>query len=243
MLNILVDRIFFNLDLENIGFMGGGSDYIDYVNANAGQAYEDYIVPAVVHVMYDDNDIILSESEIEQAISNLNYYLQNITDSHIQVDLAGIDPDGNCTNGIVYVPVENSNVVPTLDETSPFPCAIADVQLKDLNRWDVYHYLNIWIVGGIFDPDGTGCDGPVTIGGYSIPMGLDYPEHDGIVMFSEVLLADFPDPTHLVHEFGHYLSLYHPWGPGGQPARAVVMPLRIVCYWGTGYVTQTRAHW
>jgi hypothetical protein len=80
--------------------------------------------------------------------------------------LAKIDPNGNCTSGINRV----QTPVPDIEYGYP-----NDVPIKNLSRWPVERYLNIWIVrniiGGFFE----------VLGFSSFPPGWD-PLSDGIVI-------------------------------------------------------------
>ena len=153
----------------------GDDSYVNYVNSGLGNILEDYIIPTVVHVMYDSSDELVSEYDVFEAINRVNDYLDQggELNSHIQLQLANLDPNGNCTNGIEYWLINNSNVVPTLEESSPISCAISDLELKNISRWDVDRYLNIWVVGGIFSDTDVDCSDS-GIGGYALVPGTDW---------------------------------------------------------------------
>jgi len=171
------------------------------------------IIPVVVHVIYGsvNGGENISESAIQNALDALNkningqddkflemYQLQFLKtpdifaavrgEANVEFRLAGLDPLGNPTNGIVRVQSDFSNGVEPRN------------LVKTLSYWNSYQYLNIWTCAD-FTQSGLGGWAQFPGGGMST---------DGIVL----LYSSMTDPqsSTLTHEVGHWLGLYHIWG-------------------------------
>ncbi len=169
------------------------------------------IIPVVFHVMHTYGEENISKQQILDAVNILNQDFRKTnpdtnaiiqafkplaTDSQIEFRLAQLDPQGNCTDGIVRVFTNSSYV--------------ASDDIKDLSRWPRSSYLNIWVVGAI--ESGAA--------GYAYYPGVGQ-SRDGIV-----IRYDYTGGTGtssvgrmhtLTHEIGHYLNLAHPWGNSNEP--------------------------
>ena len=101
-------------------------------------------IPVVVHVIHENGEENIPDAQIELAIDQLNDAFANQGDFQhpdgidvpIRFCLAGTDPEGNFTNGIIRVEDTLTEMfVPSEDQA-----------LKDLSRWDPTRYLNIcWL--------------------------------------------------------------------------------------------------
>ena len=172
-----------------------------------------YVIPVVFHIIHNNGPENISDSQIHDAIEqvNLQYRKQNpdtnqivpafqsiAADAEIEIRLAQIDPNGNCTSGI-------TRTVSSL--TYP-----GDHQVKSLIHWPPEKYLNIYVC---FDAAG--------LAGHAVmPAAADtIPEWDGIVMRHDYVgtigTSDYFKRTVLSHEIGHYLNLYHIWGGNNVP--------------------------
>lgn len=169
-----------------------------------------YTIPVVVHVIYDDYEDNISKAQIEDAIAVLNedYRRMNAdrsatrsifkpvaADVEIEFKLAKLDPNGNCTDGIVRV-------------QSPLSIDARN-NVKPLSHWDNNKYLNIWVVNNI---KGNGAG--TTLGyAYKPRYNQDY-RTDGVLirhdMMGRIGTATGIGRT-LTHEVGHYLGLDHPF--------------------------------
>jgi hypothetical protein len=88
---------------ENEERGGGGYDYVEYVEAEY-PAF-DYVCPVVVHVIHNNGPENISDCQIVEAINQANEQLMSPFDTRIRLQLANIDPSGNCTNGIERIQV------------------------------------------------------------------------------------------------------------------------------------------
>ena len=172
-----------------------------------------YTIPVVVHVIHLGEPIgigsNITDIQIQQAIAGLNDRFRNINGLGVDVELefciANKDPNGNSTNGInrvdgSSVPNYSANgITPT---GNPCSGAVATI-IKDLSRWPVSDYYNIWVVSEI-------CNGSF-VGYASYPVGGLY---DGLVIVSTSMTSNSGT---LPHEVGHGFFLYHTFnGDGGN---------------------------
>lgn len=174
-------------------------------NLPTGARDEDapYIVPVVVHVIhlgeaegYGSN---MSDAQVLSAIRGLNERfsgeLGSGADTGFRFVLAQRTPQGCPTNGILRV---DGRSVPGYAEGginfSTDHCGANETALKNLSRWPVLQYYNIWVVHRI-------CGG---WGGYAYyPWGGSI---DGTVMRRQSMT--YSDKS-LAHELGHGFNLPH----------------------------------
>lgn len=163
-------------------------------------------IPVVVHVVYFSNTENISEEQIQSQIHVLNEDYGKMpgtpgdgagVDTGVRFFLANVDPDGNCTNGIVRIKSEE------LTDHQPYERPL----LRQLSFWDNTRYLNIYVVADI-----TG-----SILGYSSFPGGPADE-DGIVAvhdeFGNIGTAVGSMGRTLTHEIGHWMGLYHTFQDG-----------------------------
>lgn len=172
-----------------------------------------YIIPVVFHIIHNNGPENIHDSQIHDAIEQVNLQYRKLNpdtnqivsafqsiaaDAQIEIRLAQIDPDGNCTSGITR----------TVSELT-YP---GDHQVKSLIHWPPEKYLNIYVC---FDAAG--------LAGHSLmPAVADtIPEWDGIVIRHDytgtIGTSEYFKRTVLSHEIGHYLNLYHIWGGNNVP--------------------------
>lgn len=181
-------------------------------NPGQGQGPTDgtYEIPTVVHIIHNNGVENITDAQVLEAIAQANNQLaggEGGFDTKIQLLLARIDPNGNCSNGINRVQYPVPDACPTNYST--------DIAIKNLSRWDPAKYLNVWIVREILNP-GNGCTTGSNIAGYAYFPGVNS-LLDGIVIkhtyFGTTGTASGNNLNTLAHEFGHYAFLYHVWGP------------------------------
>ena len=181
---------------------------LDQMNAfRNGQRLGIVTVPVVVHVLHENGEENIPDSQIENAIEQLNAAFSSQdpfvnpegVDTEIQFCLAGTDPDGEFTTGIVRTETEYAEVFVPSEEQA----------MKDVSRWDTEKYLNIWLVKELVrEPSNYGVIGFAT---FPDQHGSDL---DGVVCEAEFFGTTFDYSKVHMHEIGHYLGLYHTFQDG-----------------------------
>lgn len=184
---------------------------------NPQKTEEVYIIPVVFHIMHWYGGENITKAQILDAMRILNEdyrklnsdtsdiipeFINIAADTRIEFRLATIDPDGNCTDGIVRVATQSTFYG---DE---------DTKLES-PAWPRNKYLNVWVVNTI----------SFGAAGYSYyPSSVDGPwgePYDGVMILYNYLGSFWPGSVMtsrvLTHEIGHYLNLMHPWGSTNDP--------------------------
>ena len=171
------------------------------------------IIPVVFHIIHEGGSENIPASWIRNQIDSLNKdyrrlnadtintpspFKQLSADCNVEFRLAQLDPNGNCTDGIVRVFSQETN--------------LGNDDSKALSYWPSNKYLNIWVVKFIDSQGGAG-----TILGYAQFPGFGPAATDGVMLRSDVVGCIGPDPFNykgrtLTHEVGHWLGLRHIWG-------------------------------
>lgn len=187
----------------------------DFVERGGGT---EIVIPVVFHVIHMNGAENISDAQIHDAVRVLNEdfnrensdwntvrpeFLDIVADVGISFRLAGLDPEGNCTNGITRT-------------VSPLTYQ-GDQQMKDLIIWPRRRYLNIWVsasadgaAGYTYYPSsvngswGDSADGIVVLHGYTGSIGTSSPGYSRV----------------LSHEVGHWINLKHTWGDSNEPGAA-----------------------
>jgi hypothetical protein len=176
-----------------------------------------YILPVVVHVMYQGTTSI-NASQVDNQLAVLNHAYQyavwdtvnnQFQSTGIQFCLAKIKPDSTAFSGITY-----HNTGKAINTVYDLKSLMAEVS------YDPTRYINIYVVEDILDASGSSSN----IGGYA---SYPYPNfsytYDGLVVDKDwfgdyAAVGNAVDVQSqgkvLVHEMGHYLGLYHPWQDG-----------------------------
>lgn len=158
-----------------------------------------YTIPMVFHVVHLNGPENVPDSNITNAVNELNLRFQNAapyTDSsghtvNLQFCLATVDPWGNPTNGITRDTSFRTDLAWSFDSTGLVLNFDDVVSLKNVNRWCPATYLNVWVVRS-----------SPTFSSYPAPNSYAY---DGIVGVYPFLTGGYV----LTHEVGHYFNLYH----------------------------------
>lgn len=194
------------------------SETLAFAMANSSKRDgEPYIIPVVFHVVHNFGPENISNAQIEDAIRVMNEdfralnqgastvhpnYAELVADVGVEFRLAQIDPDGNCTNGIVRT------VHPATSEGSNVLKLISPI-------WDRSSYMNIWVCQSIASGAAAYAYYPSSLAG---EFGL---VNDGIVTRHDYVGAigtSNSQRSHtLTHEVGHWLNLMHLWGNSNNP--------------------------
>lgn len=169
------------------------------------RADEIKVIPVVVHVIHDGGNENISDAQIESQILIMNEDFGKLVgsngegagvDTKVRFTLANIDPNGDCTNGIVRVKSKLTNHQ-TYQRS----------QLKELSFWDNTKYMNIYLVKSI--------NGGI-LGYSSFPGGPA--DEDGMVVrhhvFGNTGTASSSLGRTATHEIGHWFGLYHTFNNG-----------------------------
>lgn len=162
-----------------------------------------FIIPVVFHVFTYNGQGYLSKADIENQMILLNENFQRLNpdtintalqflpyaaDIGVEFRLAHLDPNGNCTDGIVRM-------------ETPLTINATDA-IKSLSYWDSRKYLNIWIVE---NPYWTS-----TGGGYAQMPFSGINDTYGILLSANFVGSD----DNLTHEVGHCFGLDHTFSGG-----------------------------
>ena len=176
------------------------------------------IIPTVFHVIHQGGNENISYEQIEDQMRILNEdfrrlnedaantrpeFLGVAVDANVEFRLAKLDPQGNCTDGVVRVfsPLTNN--------------ASDDNGVKGLSYWDRSKYFNVWVVKTINNDGEQG-----TILGYAQFPGFGSAATDGVVVRADYI-GDIGTGANngskgrtLTHEAGHWLGLFHTFQGG-----------------------------
>ncbi|MDF2450734.1 MAG: hypothetical protein K0S26_238 [Bacteroidota bacterium] len=187
------------------------------------------VIPVVVHVVYKNTIQNIPDSQIVRQIQILNecFRRQNPNfaattamfdtigaDVEIQFCLAGIDPQGNPTTGIIRKSAPSSASFDPIFNMDKIKSSATNGD----DPWPNDKYLNIWVGDMSFF-------GTAFVLGYATFPG-ESPALDGVVIQSEYFgYGTAAAPNNLgrttVHEVGHYFGMRHIWadddsGSSGQ---------------------------
>ena len=175
-----------------------------------------YTIPVVVNVVHTGGAVGSiynpTDAQITGAIDYLNNVyngtypgIQGAGDLQIQFVLAQRDPNCNPTNGINRIDGSSvSGYVSGGVQAAQTAIGTADINIKNLIRWNTSQYYNVWVVNKIDGNDGTS---GTFIAGFAYFPGSSASE-DGIVMLATQMITG---QKTLPHEIGHAFNLYHPF--------------------------------
>ncbi|HWK03905.1 MAG TPA: M43 family zinc metalloprotease [Puia sp.] len=190
-----------------------------------------YTIPVVVHIVHTGGAVGSvynpTDAQITGAISYLNAVyngtypgIQGAGDLQIQFVLAQRDPNCNPTNGINRIDGSSvSGYVSGGVQAAQTTIGTADINIKNLDRWNTSQYYNVWVVNKIDGNDGTT---GTFIAGFAYFPGASASE-DGIVMLATQMISG---QKTLPHEIGHAFSLYHPFEGS---TNVTICPLNTNC--------------
>jgi PKD repeat protein len=188
--------------------------------ASRGGGDQVYIIPVVFHIIHQNGEENISDEQITDCVNILtrdfrklnadtsaivDEFIDIAADCDIEFRLAARDPEGNCHTGINRI-------------LSPLTYDGGDPDVKDLEYWPRNSYLNVWVCAAI----GDGVAGFTYLPG---DVAANWASgEDGIVMRSDYVgsigTSSIGKSRTMTHEVGHWLNLYHPWGPTNSPGEA-----------------------
>lgn len=192
----------------------------DFARSGAAGARDTKIIPVVFHIIHANGSENISDAQVDDAIRILNedFNLQNsdaafvidefesiVADVGVEFRLAKLDPNGNCTNGIVRV-VSNTTFSggENLKEVSP--------------AWPRQRYMNVWVARDLSGGAAGYTYNPSSVSGF---WGAQI---DGIVIrhnyVGSIGTGSYQLSRALTHEVGHWINLAHPWGSSNTPGIA-----------------------
>ena len=177
------------------------------------------IIPTVFHIIHQGGSENISNAQIEDQMRILNEdfnrqnadtvntraeFLGVAANSNVEFRLAKLDPQGNCTDGIVRV-------------WSPKTFNASDDNgVKTVSYWNSSKYFNIWVVANIANESGQ----PGLILGYAQFPGIGSAANDGVVVRADYIGSIGTSANNqsagrtLTHEAGHWLGLFHTFQGG-----------------------------
>lgn len=176
--------------------------------------FKEITIPVVVHILYRDEALNISNAQVHSQIEVLNrefrfehpdrgkipeVWKDLGQDAKIRFQLADRDPEGNFTNGITRTLTDVENIGSEDVYHLPHRGGVAP--------WNRAFYMNIWV-----------CELKGNTLGFALLPGAQMSDRDGIVISFEAFgtmgtaRAPYNKGRTMVHEVGHYLGLRHPWG-------------------------------
>lgn len=181
----------------------------------SGNSTPQYIIPVVVHVLYNKASENLADSTVYTNLQRLNDDFRRTNfdtantrsifkgiaaDTKIEFRLAVRDPNGNCTNGIIH----KFTSATSFNTTNKMKSNATNGD----DPWPTGAYLNLWVCtisGGILGyaqfPGGTAATDGVVI-------------DNGAFGQKGAAQAPYDLGRTLTHEVGHWLNLYHTFQGG-----------------------------
>lgn len=171
-----------------------------------------YIIPVVFHVVHDNGIGNIPYEQLLSAVEVLNedfrrtnadtgstraIFQPYAVDSEVEFRLARLDPDGNCTNGVVRI-------------NSPENTYDIRNEPKSTSYWPSNQYLNIWVVNSI---SSSSSSGGTVLGFAQFPGSGSWSTYGIVVRHDRIgksgVGTSVSDGRTLTHEVGHCLNLLH----------------------------------
>lgn len=187
---------------------------------SSGDRSAPYVIPLVFHILHEGGEENISYEQILSAVDQLNEDFNRLNDDasdtrntanapfepiaadfQISFELAKLDPNGDCTNGVErkYAPGATNNADDDAKKEST----------GGLTAWNRNDYFNIWVVKSI-----AGSGGGVTLGYAEFP--YFHTSNFGVIIRSDVVgtIGTSSGDRTLTHEVGHCLGLLHTFQGG-----------------------------
>lgn len=179
-----------------------------------------YVIPVVWHVNHSSTLGNLSDATIEAQLNALTTQFQSaMGTTSISFKLAKIDPNGYCTSGILRY-----------QSSTPWGGrgTVYHSSLVNGKQWDNSRYLNIYSVtdmrlsNGNPDPATSGyvtqmiCEPTAGASFTGFTCQVPGGSNSSFNLAGDNIVVRYNELSSLVHEVGHWLGLFHTWGPEGS---------------------------
>ncbi|MFO0323120.1 MAG: M43 family zinc metalloprotease [Bacteroidota bacterium] len=180
-----------------------------------------YTIPVVFHILHLNGSEKIDLAQVNDAVNILNKdfnklnsdlssvissFIPIIGDAKISFKLAKKDPNGTCTNGVIYYETPSTN-------WNSGDLSLFAYSGTSAGKWNPTKYLNVYVVKTL----NNGAAGYTYLPG-SWPTGNP---SDAIVILSRYVGSigtGNPNTSRaLTHEVGHWLNLKHTWGGTNNP--------------------------
>ncbi|MCB0639755.1 MAG: zinc-dependent metalloprotease [Lewinella sp.] len=182
-------------------------------------------IPVVVHIVWHEEAENINDAQVLSQLDVINEdyrglnadqadvwveFQDDIADMELQFELATVGPQGQATNGIHRVFTSSANIGgdPPVDGRRP----VCHTDLGGSDAWFPGCYLNIWV-----------CALPPGVAGQGTFPGSVPADEDGVFIAPDrfgttgSVAPPYQLGRTLTHEIGHWLNLFHLWGPETLP--------------------------